>query len=140
MVQKVVINTCYGGFSLSTACIREWAKRQEREAYFFVSSDENKYVPVEEVDLFKRSFVKAFDVPNPNEYEMNDLEENHYIDDRPIRRDDELLISVIEDLGADFCSGSYASLKVVEVPDDVCWNIEEYDGVEWVAEVHRVWR
>ncbi len=30
-------------------------------------------------------------------------------------------------------------LRVVVVPDDVKWHIEEYDGVEWVAEDHRVW-
>jgi hypothetical protein len=28
----------------------------------------------------------------------------------------------------------------VDIPDDVKWEIEEYDGNEWVAEVHRTWR
>jgi hypothetical protein len=32
-----------------------------------------------------------------------------------------------------------AELKVVESPDDVEWEIEEYDGIEWIAEVHRTW-
>ena len=35
--------------------------------------------------------------------------------------------------------GVYARLKVIEIPDDVKWHIEEYDGVEWVAEDHRTW-
>jgi hypothetical protein len=30
-------------------------------------------------------------------------------------------------------------LKVVEIPDGVKWQIEEYDGSEWVAEKHRTW-
>ena len=30
-------------------------------------------------------------------------------------------------------------LKVVEIPDGVDWEIEEYDGEEWVSEKHRVW-
>jgi len=30
-------------------------------------------------------------------------------------------------------------LKVVEIPDDVEWNVQEYDGNEWVAEKHRIW-
>lgn len=30
-------------------------------------------------------------------------------------------------------------LKVVEIPDDVQWEIEEYDGMEWISEVHRQW-
>ena len=32
-----------------------------------------------------------------------------------------------------------SDLKVVEIPDDVEWEIEEYDGNEWVSEVHRCW-
>ena len=35
--------------------------------------------------------------------------------------------------------GVYARLKVIEIPDDVKWHIEEYDGLEWVAEDHRTW-
>ena len=27
----------------------------------------------------------------------------------------------------------------VSIPDDVEWQIEEYDGMEWVAEAHRTW-
>jgi hypothetical protein len=30
-------------------------------------------------------------------------------------------------------------LLIVEVPADVDWYIEEYDGLEWVAEKHRTW-
>jgi predicted GTPase len=32
------------------------------------------------------------------------------------------------------------SLKVVEIPDNVDWEIEEYDGAEWISEKHRTWR
>jgi len=35
--------------------------------------------------------------------------------------------------------GWAAQLKVVDVPDDVDWYIDEYDGKEWVAERHRTW-
>jgi hypothetical protein len=28
---------------------------------------------------------------------------------------------------------------VIEIPDDVEWEVEEYDGLEWVAEKHRTW-
>jgi hypothetical protein len=27
----------------------------------------------------------------------------------------------------------------VDIPDDVKWQIEEYDGNEWIAESHRTW-
>ena len=35
--------------------------------------------------------------------------------------------------------GQFSELKIVEVPDDVNWYIEEYDGMEHVAERHRTW-
>lgn len=53
-------------------------------------------------------------------------------------RDDKDLVEVVEELGGE-ASGGCADLKIVEVPDDVKWHIEEYDGLEHVAEVHRTW-
>lgn len=58
--------------------------------------------------------------------------------DRDISRDDPYLVKIVRDLG-DAAGGGYAKLKIVEVPGDVEWQIEEYDGVEWVAEKHRTW-
>ena len=55
-----------------------------------------------------------------------------------IARDDPDLIEIVERMG-EAADGPYAELMVVEIPDDVKWEIEEYDGKEWVAEVHRVW-
>ena len=55
-----------------------------------------------------------------------------------IARDDPLLVKVIEELG-DAAGGSYANIKIVTIPDDVEWVIEEYDGSEWVSEKHRTW-
>lgn len=55
-----------------------------------------------------------------------------------IARDDPVLVEVVEALG-DRANGGYADLEVVEIPDDVEWTIQEYDGNEWVAEVHRTW-
>ena len=55
-----------------------------------------------------------------------------------LERTDPNLIKCIETLG-NRASGQYSSLKVIEIPDDVEWEIEEYDGVEWVSEKHRTW-
>lgn len=55
-----------------------------------------------------------------------------------IPRDDSALIKVVEDLGKS-ASDSFSKLKVVEIPDDVDWIIQEYDGKEWIAERHRTW-
>ena len=55
-----------------------------------------------------------------------------------IRRDDINLIRTVEALGEK--ASSYMSrLKIVEIPDNIFWKIQEYDGKEWVAEKHLIW-
>ena len=58
--------------------------------------------------------------------------------DIEIKRNDPILVEIVEQLEED-ASSSFAELKVVEIPDDVVWGIEEYDGNEWIAEKHRTW-
>jgi hypothetical protein len=53
-------------------------------------------------------------------------------------RDSLKLIEVVEKLGVR-ADGEHSELKVVEIPDDVEYTIEEYGGLEWVSEVHRTW-
>lgn len=48
------------------------------------------------------------------------------------------LVECVEKLG-EAASTLHSALYVVEIPDDVKWTITEYDGVEQVEEVHRVW-
>lgn len=60
------------------------------------------------------------------------------IADSDIPRDDPDLVATVETLGEPSW-GPYAELQIVEIPDDVEWTIEEYDGREWIAERHRVW-
>jgi len=57
---------------------------------------------------------------------------------RDIPRDSPHLIAVVESMGKR-ANGECATLLVVEIPDDVLWQIEEYDGMEHVAEKHRTW-
>lgn len=49
-----------------------------------------------------------------------------------------LLVECVETLGKDV-NTSYSELKIIEIPDDVDWGISEYDGIESIHEVHRVW-
>jgi hypothetical protein len=55
-----------------------------------------------------------------------------------IPRDDIHLVRVVRELG-NKANAANADIRVVQIPDDVEWTIEEYDGVEWVAEKHRTW-
>lgn len=89
---KIVINTCYGGFGLSSEALAEY----------------------------------------------NELSGNNVKYDFKIPRDDLWLVEVVEKMG-EYANGSFASLSVVEIPDGVNWEIDEYDGIEHIAEVHRTW-
>lgn len=55
-----------------------------------------------------------------------------------IARDDYDLVYVVETLG-EKANTPHSKLKVVEIPADVKWQIEEYDGSEHIAEQHRIW-
>jgi hypothetical protein len=55
-----------------------------------------------------------------------------------IPRDDPRLIATVEELGH-LANGMYSELKIVEIPDDVEWQIIEDYGVEHIAEKHRTW-
>lgn len=62
-----------------------------------------------------------------------------YVDYYDIPRDCEHLVKVVKQLGIK-AGNVYCQLKVVEIPQDVVWQIGECDsGEEWVEEVHRTW-
>lgn len=111
---KIVINGCYGGFSLSEEAIELYLTKKGLE--------------------FSKEKSEFFSLVGYN-YVVKDQE--HWYD-RDIERNDSVLVEVVEVLG-EKANGRCADLKVVEIPDGVEWQVEEYDGNEWVAEVHRVW-
>ncbi len=49
------------------------------------------------------------------------------------------LIDAIEKIGVEKSSSGLASLEVIDIPDDIEWEIDEYDGIETVREQHRSW-
>jgi len=117
---KIVINCCYGGFGLSDTALEMILNRKGIEW--------EKKLPIHEWGF---SFYTRKD--NPEE----SLEaHNLFTWDK---RNDPILIEVVEALGED-AWGSYSELKVVEIPDEVDWEIVDYDGMEHVAERHRIWR
>jgi hypothetical protein len=157
---KVVINSCFGGFGLSAKAIKLWATRKGRKCFFFVNPsvpklDIHKYQSVTIGEAEKAFMWHAFDIPNPDEVlecygenwhnlsdkekqNQNALYSQHSLYHNNIKRTDPDLIAVVELLGK-AANGKHAELSVVEIPDDVEWEIEEYDGNEHIAEVHRTW-
>lgn len=56
-----------------------------------------------------------------------------------IPRDDPDLISAVEDVPED--GDPYGSdINVVEIPDGVDWQIENWDGMEHIIDRNRIWR
>lgn len=53
-------------------------------------------------------------------------------------RTDPDLVAVVEELG-NLANSKVSQLKVVEIPDGIEYTIEEYDGVELIAEKHETW-
>ena len=117
---KVVINACYGGFSLSHEAIMRYAEiagitlyleQDKRFSYF------NYWTKLKE--------------------ERKD-ENGGFWYDRDLDRSDPILVQVVEEMGEKSWGGC-AELKVIEIPDGVTWEIDEYDGFEQVEEAHRTW-
>ena len=69
--------------------------------------------------------------------EVRSLDINGF-SEHDICRDDPVLVEVVEELG-DEASGNFAKLSIVDIPEDVQWYVDDYDGNEWVAERHRTW-
>ena len=129
---KVVINKCYGGFKLSDKAIdrlKELAKEK---------GDKKLLKMIEEEEKTKREWVEEM----KRKYGINPSKSKifggKYWGLSDIDRTHPLLIQVVEELGEE-TNTPVSKLKIVEIPDDVEWEIEEHDGIEWVAEKHRVW-
>ena len=56
-----------------------------------------------------------------------------------LERDNPKLVAIVEEMGIKAANGYLSELKIVEIPADVEWTIQDYDGVEWVCEKHRTW-
>jgi len=116
---KVVINDDFGGFGLSD---KAFEKLLERKGIEFEKSEKEKFG------------ITHYYVAGHLGEEEHYLSPYDYYNDRA----DADLIAVIEEMGKDAC-GDFSSLKIIEIPDGIEWQVEEYDGREHIAEKHRTW-
>jgi hypothetical protein len=147
---KVVKNSCYGGFLLSPKATKRYAELKGKECYFFRSSEKG-FIPILDLlELERDLFWIAYSVPNPQDYRLderdadglyksaNERAKSIEVEYRPNNRHDPLLIQVIEELGEE-ASGKLSKLEIVEIPDGVEYEIDQYDGMETIREKHRSW-
>jgi len=126
-MKEIVINACHGGFGLSNEAFREFCKRKE--------------IPIKEhTESYGggHSLTNLWGVLGPNDDPTTTSKGGDLLSDHDIERDDPVLIKLVREMKKKV-NGMFANLKVVKIPNDVEWEIKEYDGAEWVAEKHRVW-
>ena len=133
---KVIINTCFGGFGLSIEGVRLYLKKKGLPLFIYNNSLEHfkKYVRGED-NTFSMYFTK--DKGDSFIWEK-DFNSDGYFYDGDLKRDDKILIEVVEEL-KEKASGRFSKLQIVEIPDNIEYEIDEYDGQESIHEVHRSW-
>ena len=140
---KVVINKCHGGFGLSHEAVLLYLDRSGRQVWVEENDKFGGLIPFTYYLVPPEQRIEG-DPDNWHEMTLAERQAHNaaYSDtvfqDRDLARDDPALVAVVQELGAK-ADGRHAELKVVDIPDDVNWYIEEYDGCEWVAERHRTW-
>ena len=144
-MKELVINNHYGGFSLSHRGILRYAELTGLTLYPRIDDIDKRVRP--DVTFDNAFFVHYYTVPVDEFNRQADEDRKRgdfaksselYFNDHGIPRDDINLIRVVKELG-EKSWGKCAQLAIVAIPDDVEWEIEEYDGWEHVAEKHRVW-
>jgi hypothetical protein len=141
---KVVINRCFGGFSLSKEGVVRYCELAGLPCFI---EEDKKYSSLglftcwllPEAERLEEKEGEAFysmSMEDRAAYNKSHSEQTLY--DRDIERNDPFLVQLVEE-NSELYSGSHAELAVVEIDDGVEWEIEEYDGREHVAEKHRTW-
>jgi hypothetical protein len=143
---KVVINACYGGFSLSPEA--ELRLYELGCAGLEVTPVDKYYPPEERGDESALGYARS--IKEWREYRAGvdkgrglfittfSPDEKFVLNARDIPRDDALLIKVVDEMG-EAADGAYAKLRVIEIPDGLDYEVSEYDGFEHIAEKHRTW-
>jgi hypothetical protein len=165
-MQKIVIATGGASFELSVEARLRMARIEGVQVYCYKQDDGDEVNRVWESD--NDSYYNKIDASKVNKttrhssfgdtvrylvtYEdLGDrvyeeyCESKEYKPARGFLRDDKLLVLIVGALGHD-AGGEGLDPKIVEVPDDVKWEIRFYGGygecgeyVEYVSEVHREW-
>lgn len=141
-ITRIVINTCHGGFGLSHEGVLRylelcgtpvWSEARDslvRFNYWLVPPGPDRVADPTTEDWIGMSMSER--------QAHNQKYSQQVFYDREIARDDPFLVKTVLELGKR-ANGDHAELKVVEIPSNVEWEIDEYDGKEWVAEIHRTW-
>jgi hypothetical protein len=121
---KIIINRCYGGYGLSEKAVMMYAKLKGLTLYPDPDGGITHYYTIP-VDQYKKM-------------EKEVRNKHYFYPARAISRSDPLLVQVVEELGLE-ANEDLAELKIIDIPDDLDYEIDEYDGIETIRECHRSW-
>lgn len=130
---KLVINACFGGFGLSKKAMLRYGELSGTPIYHYLYDFNNNNLLRSDEESFAMSVY--FTKPNLKTWKEG---EKSYVYMGRFERDDPILVRVVEELGKE-ANGAFAELKIVEIPDNIIWEILEYDGIECMEEAHRSW-
>jgi len=140
MKREIVINRCFGGFNVSDLAYEELIKLgiPVRE---YEEEPSNPKTGLYDIRVLNNEGRVIFDRKLTTEDKDigGSISGQRYWDiwiDKD--RENPLLIKVVKKLGKK-ASGFCANLKIVKIPDDIEYKIEEYDGLESVEEKHKSW-
>ena len=138
---QVVINNCFGGFGLSLKAQKRYAELKGFALFFYKQTrypwdgDKEEFTKITDID---KNCFGSLSITKDLGNVTDSLPDGSYFFSHNIERTDPVLLQVIQELG-DAANGECSSLKIVDIPDGVDWQIDEYDGNEWVAEKHQTW-
>ena len=147
LTREIVINKCWGGFGLSHDAIMLYAEYAGFKLYPFVEIREKKGVEWSSCTGKFKSYIDERSKSNPYDlifYSKKPLkrdgtyEEYSWFSVDNIKRDDSALTKVVKKL-KEKSFDTHAELKIVKIPDDIKWEINDYDGMESIEEKHKSW-
>jgi hypothetical protein len=137
---KVVLNKCYGGFGLSAKAMVQLIKMKSE---LVLVQTLHKFSGRSKLEKHEHEQWRKIEGYEFREGSSDILYKNGKVymlkdEDAPETRSHPDLVDVVEKLKAD-ADGDYARLEIVDIPEEIPWELSEYDGIESAEETHRSW-
>lgn len=136
---KVVINKCFGGYGFSVEAV-QWLEEHgfdgEHFRYpakeYYRNSEDRLREDLEKWRKYNKNSKSIF-------LTIFSKDGADVLSDSPGPRNHPMLVQCVEEFGSERASGDCGKLEIVEIPDGIEWEIDDYDGMESIHEQHRSW-